>query len=133
MPLVSWKVVKEEQQILCGLWKSMVWRDYSWTRMSLFSTIWKMDQSLVSSEKNFRLFLLELSCLLKELNLKILLEKSFSIDPRNPCELIQETDEDMNSKKIVNHANPTDNEDAANKMLMKHNNQFIHLSIKICP
>ena len=39
----------------------------------------------------------------------------------------------MNSKKIVNHANPTDNKDAANKMLMKHNNQFIHLSIKICP
>ena len=40
---------------------------------------------------------------------------SFSIDPSIPDESIQETDKDMNSKKIVKLANPTDNEDAAKK------------------
>ena len=40
---------------------------------------------------------------------------SFSIDPSIPDESIQETDKDMNNKKIVKLANPTDNEDAANK------------------
>ena len=43
---------------------------------------------------------------------------SFSIDPGNPDESIQETDKDKNNKKIVNLANPTDNEDAANKSMM---------------
>ena len=40
---------------------------------------------------------------------------SFSIDAIIPDESIQETDKDMNNKKIVKLANPTDNEDAANK------------------
>ena len=43
-----------------------------WIKVSLYSTIWKMDQSVVSLEKSFRLVHLELSCLLKEfVDLKI--------------------------------------------------------------
>ena len=67
MPLVSWKVVKEEQQIQSSLGRSTISREHLWMKATLFSTIWKMEESVVSSEKSFRLFLLELSWLLKEL------------------------------------------------------------------
>ena len=64
----------------------------------------------------FQLVPLELSVPLKEfVDLKKTIKMSFSIDPSNPDESIQKTDKDMNNKKIVNLANPVDNEDAANK------------------
>ena len=66
MSLVSRKVIKEEQQIPFGLWRSSILRDKLGIRMSHFSSIWKMNQSVVSLEKSFGMFLLELSCLLKE-------------------------------------------------------------------
>ena len=50
LPLTSWKEVKEEQQIPCDLWKSSKSIEHLWIRMSLFSTIWRMDQSVVSSD-----------------------------------------------------------------------------------
>ena len=72
MPLVSCKVVKEEPQIQSGLYRSTIPKNHSCIKASLLCTIWKMDQSVVSSEKSFRLFLLELSYLLKEfVDLKI--------------------------------------------------------------
>lgn len=40
---------------------------------------------------------------------------SFSINPSNSGKSTQETDRDMNNKKIAYLANPTDKEDAANK------------------
>ena len=53
------------------VWSSIS-KNHLWIKVSLYSTIWKMDQSVVSSEKSFRLFHLELSCLLKEfVDLKI--------------------------------------------------------------
>ena len=64
----------------------------------------------------FQIVPLELSFPLKEfVDLKKTIKMSFSIDPSNPNESIQKTDKDMNNKKIVNLANPVDNEDAANK------------------
>ena len=76
-----------------------------------------MDQSKVSSEKTFRLFLLELSCLLKEfVDLKKkLISNEFLNRPKQPDESIQETDKDMDNKEIVNVANPTDYQDAVIK------------------
>ena len=53
------------------VWSSIS-KNHLWIKVSLYSTIWKMDQSVVSSEKSFRLVHLELSCLLKEfIDLKI--------------------------------------------------------------
>ena len=81
--LLSWKVVRGESQIQSGLWRSMISIEHWWIRMSLFSITWKMDQSVVSSEKSFRLFLLELSCLLKEfINLKTPRKKWVSSYPQ---------------------------------------------------
>ena len=40
---------------------------------------------------------------------------SFSINPSNSGKSTQETDKDMNNKKIAYLANPTDKEDVANK------------------
>ena len=62
-----------------------------------------MVHSDVSSEKSFRLFLLELSCLLKEfVDLKKTIKNmNLSIDPSNPGELIQETDKDMNKRSSI--------------------------------
>lgn len=88
-------------------------------KATLFSIIYKMVQSV---KKSFRLFLLVLSYLPKEfvdLKKKNYWKTSFSIDPSNSGDTIQEAYKDMKNKKIVNLANPTDNEDAANKMLMK--------------
>ena len=78
---------------------------------------------------------LELRCLLKEfVDLKKTIKMSFSIYPSTPDESIQETDKDKNNKKIVNLANPTDNEDAANKKYddENRNNRFILFFVKIC-
>ena len=61
-----WKRVRDQLQISCGLWRSSISIEHLSIRMSLFSTIWKMDQSVVSSERSFRLVLLELSCLRKK-------------------------------------------------------------------
>ena len=81
--LLSWKVVRGEPQIQSGLWRSMILIEHWWIRMSLFSITWKMDQSVVSPEKSFRLFLLELSCLLKEfINLKTPRKKWVSSYPQ---------------------------------------------------
>ena len=77
-------------------------------RASLFFTTRRIDQRVVLSEKSYSVFLLEMSDLLKEF---IHLKKkriSFSTDPSNPVESIQETDKDMNSEKIINLANPND-------------------------
>ena len=72
---------------------------------------------MLSSEKSFRLFLLELSWLLKELfdSKKKTMKNSFALDPSNPSKSIQETDKHMNSKKIFNLANPTDQQDTVTK------------------
>ena len=72
---------------------------------------------MVLSEKSFRLFLLELSWLLKELfdSKKKTMKNSFALDPSNPGKSIQETDKHMNSKKIVNPANPIDQQDTVTK------------------
>ena len=48
LPPVSWKVVKGEPQIQCGLWMSSISSDHLWIKESQFSTIWKMVQSMVS-------------------------------------------------------------------------------------
>ena len=59
----------------------------------------------------------------------------FSIDSSSPGDSIQETDWDMNNEKIINLANPTDNEDAANKMYVDEktrNNRFFLLFVKKC-
>ena len=61
-----WKRVRDQPQMSCGLWRSSISIEHLSIRMSLFSTIWKMDQSVVSSERSFRLVLLELSCLRKK-------------------------------------------------------------------
>ena len=53
---------------------------------------------------------------------------SLSIDPGNRGDSIQETDRDMNNIKIVNLANPTDNEDAENMMYFDKKNRKICLS-----
>ena len=76
-----------------------------------------MDQSKVSSEETLRLFLLELSCLLKEfVDLKKkLISSEFLNRPKQPDESTQETDKDMDNKEIVNVANPTDYQDAVIK------------------
>ena len=39
------------------------------------------------------------------------MKNSFALDPSNPGKSIQETDKHMNSKKIVNLANPTVQQD----------------------
>ena len=68
---------QEEQQIQSSLWRSAISMEHL-----LFSTIWRMDQNVHSSEKSFRLFLLELSYLLKKLvDLKKTIKSSSSIDP----------------------------------------------------
>ena len=76
-----------------------------------------MDQSKVSSEETLRLFLLELSCLLKEfVDLKKkLISSEFLNRPKQPDESTQETDKDIDNKEIVNVANPTDYQDAVIK------------------
>ena len=76
-----------------------------------------MDQSKVSSEETLRLFLLELSCFLKEfVDLKKkLISSEFLNRPKQPDESTQETDKDMDNKEIVNVANPTDYQDAVIK------------------
>ena len=43
------------------------------------------------------------------------MKNSFALDPSNPSKSIQETDKHMNSKKIVNLANPTDQQDTVTK------------------
>ena len=43
------------------------------------------------------------------------MKNSFALDPSNPGESIQETDKHMNSKKIVNLANPTVQQDTVTK------------------
>ena len=43
------------------------------------------------------------------------MKNSFALDPSNPGKSIQETDKHMNSKKIVNLANPTDQQDTVTK------------------
>ena len=53
------------------------------------------------------------------------IEISFSIDLSNPDESIQETEKDMNNKKIRNLADPTDNEDAANKKYVDEKTETI--------
>ena len=53
------------------------------------------------------------------------IEISFSIDLSNPGESIQETEKDMNNKKIRNLADPTDNEDAANKKYVDEKTETI--------
>ena len=82
-------------------------------------------------QEGLRLFILELSWFVKEfVDLeKKTIEISFSIDLSNPDESIQETEKDMNNKKIRNLADPTDNEDAANKKYVDEKtetNRFIH-------
>ena len=64
----------------------------------------KVVQSVHSLMKSFRLFLLELSCHLKEsVDLKKNYYKmNFSIVPSNLGDTIKETDKDMNNRKIVN-------------------------------
>ena len=72
---------------------------------------------------------LELRCLLKEfVDLKKNYQNEFLNRPA------AETDKDKNNKKIVNLANPTNNEDAANKKYddENRNNRFILFFVKIC-
>ena len=81
-----------------------------------------------SLKKSFRLFLLKLSCLLKEsvdLKKKNYDKMSFSIVPSNLGNTIKETDKDMNNKKIVNLVNPNDNEDAGNKKYVDEKTETI--------
>ena len=50
---------------------------------------------------------------------------SFSIVLSNLGNTIKETDKDMNNKKIVNLANPNDNEDAGNKKYVDEKTETI--------
>ena len=65
-PLVSWKAVRGEPQIQSGHWKSSISIEHLRMKASLYSVYSNMDQSVSLSEKNFRLFFLELSYLLKK-------------------------------------------------------------------
>ena len=49
--LVSWKVVKENEQIQSGLWRSSISIENLLIKESQFSTVWRMDQSVVSAKK----------------------------------------------------------------------------------
>ena len=75
MLLVSWKVVKEEQQIQSGLWGR------------LFFTTQRIDQRVVLSEKSYSVFLLEMSDLLKEF---IHLKKKELVSPQTQAILLNQ-------------------------------------------
>ena len=125
-PLVNWKVLKAEPQIQSGLWRSMVSRTQLWMKESQFSTIWKMVQSVYSFKRGFDCSSWNLVDSWKNsLIWKKTIEISFLIDLSNPGESIQETEKDMNNKKIRNLADPTDNEDAANKKYVDEKTETI--------
>ena len=65
-PLVSWKAFRGKPQSQSGHWRSSISIERLRIKASLYSVISKMDQSVSLSEKNFRLFFLELSYLLKK-------------------------------------------------------------------
>ena len=116
LPLVSWKVIRSEPQTLSSLWSSSILIEHLWIRMSLFSTIWRMEQSWFCQRRasdcsswnwvaSWRNLLIR----------KNLIKNKFLNSPSNPNESIQETDKDMNNKKIVNLANQTSHQDAVTK------------------
>ena len=68
----------DQRRVTDPIWYLKVFNieNYLWKKANLFSIVWKMGQSVVSSEKSFRLFLPELSYLLKEfVDLKKLLKQ----------------------------------------------------------